>query len=225
MPLLEITNLVKRLGRNNAAQNEQQFTLRIPHFALEQGAELVLTGASGSGKTTLLNLICGIIAPDEGSIKLLNTNIVGLTEAARDRFRAGNIGIVYQAFNLLQGFTALENVMLGAAFQKGNVDIPVRSEELLVRLGLKECLRRKPAELSIGQQQRVAVARALISKPALILADEPTASIDEANSATVIEEIRSLAREQGSTLLVVSHDKNIAQMFPATQAIHDFIAP
>lgn len=222
MPLLEITNLVKRLGRNNS---EHQFTLRIPHFTLEQGTDLVLTGESGSGKTTLLNVICGIIAADEGAVHLLDTNISALSEAKRDRFRAEHIGIVYQTFNLLQGFTALENVMMGAAFAKGKLDISARAEELLVRLGLQDRLRNKPAELSVGQQQRVAVARALIGKPALLLADEPTASIDARNSTMVVEEMRSLAREQGSTLLVVSHDTNVAAMFSATQTIHDFIVP
>lgn len=218
MPLVEITNLTKRLG-----SNDRQFTLRIPHFALEQGTELVLTGESGSGKTTLLNLLCGIITADEGTVKLANTNIGALSEARRDRFRAEHIGIVYQTFNLLQGFTALENVMLGAAFTKQTFDVPARAEELLVRLGLQDRLRRKPAELSVGQQQRVAVARALICKPALLLADEPTANVDTANAAMVVEELRALAREQDSTLLVVSHDANVVGMFPTTRAISEII--
>ncbi len=219
MPLLEITNLAKHLG-----SGEETFTLRVPHFSVERGVELVLTGESGSGKTTLLNLICGIIAADEGSITLDATDITKLSEAQRDRFRAERIGVVYQTFNLLQGFTAKENVMLGAAFGKHTSNTAKRAEELLARLGLADRMNRKPRELSVGQQQRVAVARALVAAPILLLADEPTANVDAANAARVMDELRALAKEQGSTLVVITHDDAVKQMFPYSQAIRDLVA-
>jgi putative ABC transport system ATP-binding protein len=222
--LLTITKLVKHIGGV-----ENPFTLRVPHFALEQGSQIALTGESGSGKTTLFHLISGLLNPDEGEVNLLGTSIGKLSEAKRDRFRAEHIGIIYQTFNLLQGFTALENVMLGAAFANGKAangkaangktNTAARAQELLVRLGLQDRMNRKPAELSVGQQQRVAVARALIHKPALLLADEPTANVDAANGQKIIEEIRTLARESGATLLLVSHDANVVQGFAATTSM------
>jgi putative ABC transport system ATP-binding protein len=242
MPLLTISNLVKHLGTDDT-----RFTLRVPHFSVEQGVELALTGTSGSGKTTLLNLLCGIVSADEGSITLLDTDITRLPESKRDRFRADHIGIVYQTFNLLQGFTAQENVMLGATFGAGSGigsgaasgnntgkgagkpstrranDVAARAEELLVRLGLRDRMNRKPPELSVGQQQRVAVARALINAPALVLADEPTANVDAANGVTIIEELRLLARETNAALLIVSHDAGVVQQFPSVIPIHDII--
>jgi putative ABC transport system ATP-binding protein len=224
MALLSITNLVKRLGRGG-----ETFTLRVPDFAMEHGAELALTGESGSGKTTLLHLIAGIIAADEGSIVIDGTDITARSEAERDRFRADTVGVVYQTFNLLQGFSAKENVMLGAAFARhhtrtsGGSSVERRAEELLTRLGLQSAMNRKPRELSVGQQQRVAVARALIGKPKLLLADEPTANVDAANVARVMEELRSLAQADGTALLVITHDKAVEQMVSRSVPLADIV--
>jgi len=224
MALLSITNLVKRLGRGG-----ETFTLRVPAFAMEHGAELALTGESGSGKTTLLHLIAGIIAADEGSIVIDGTDITTRSEAERDRFRADTVGVVYQTFNLLQGFSAKENVMLGAAFARnhtrtsGSGSVERRAEELLTRLGLQSAMNRKPRELSVGQQQRVAVARALIGKPKLLLADEPTANVDAANVARVMEELRSLAQADGTALLVITHDKAVEQMVSRSVPLADIL--
>jgi putative ABC transport system ATP-binding protein len=223
MALLEISHLAKRLGATTDA-DKNAFTLRVPHFTLEHGTELVLTGESGTGKTTLLNLMCGIVSADEGTITLLDTDITKLSESKRDRFRADHIGIVYQTFNLLQGFTAKENVMLGATFSNRTADAAARAKDLLARLGLGDCMNRKPSELSIGQQQRVAVARALINKPALVLADEPTANVDATNGAKIIEELRLLAQEHNASLLVVSHDTSVVRRFSRSIAIQDILS-
>lgn len=220
MALLQITNLVKHLG-----SAERAFTLRVPSFQMEPASELVLMGESGSGKTTLFHLIAGIITADEGSIEIDGTDIVRLSEAQRDRFRAAHLGLIYQTFNLLQGFTALENVLVAATFgaqnrttsQQSTAALKRRATELLNRLGLGAVLHQKPRELSVGQQQRVAVARSLLCKPKLILADEPTANVDAANAARVIEEIRTLARDEGASLIVISHDEAVRAMFPRAQ--------
>jgi putative ABC transport system ATP-binding protein len=226
MTLLRITNLVKHLG-----SAECSFTLRVPVFQLEAASELVLVGESGSGKTTLFHLIAGIITADEGSIEIDGTDIVRLNEAQRDRFRAAHLGLIYQTFNLLQGFTALENVLVAATFGADSRTgsghpssaLKRRATELLSRLGLGNVLHQKPHELSVGQQQRVAVARALLCKPKLILADEPTANVDAANAARVIEEIRALARDEGAALIVISHDEAVRAMFPRSQAMDSLL--
>jgi putative ABC transport system ATP-binding protein len=221
-PLVEILNVVKRLG-----SGERSFMLRIEHFAVEAAQELALVGESGSGKTTLLNLLSGIITPDEGMITLAGTSIGGLAESNRDRFRAEHVGCVYQTFNLLQGLTARENVLLATMFSAtGSIrqESARYADTLLSRLGLADKQNRKPRELSVGEQQRVAVARALVNKPMLILADEPTASVDAANAARVIDEMRSLARETGATVIVITHDKAVQSMFPTSVSIREIVS-
>jgi putative ABC transport system ATP-binding protein len=136
---------------------------------------------------------------------------VRLSEAARDRFRARNVGYVFQTFNLLQGFTALENVELGSAFGRGRDRVFAR--ELLVRLGLAERLSHRPAQLSVGQQQRVALARALANRPRLVLADEPTGNLDPQLASEALAITRELCREVGAALLLVSHDRDVLAQF------------
>jgi putative ABC transport system ATP-binding protein len=225
MSLLQIENVVKRFGAES--EERRSFRLSIPSFTLEQGAELVIWGESGSGKTTLLNLIAGIVAPDEGSITLRSTDITKLSEAKRDRFRSANIGFVYQIFNLLQGLTALENVLTATMFAaKDNMTRQQAQERgimLLERLGLEHKLHRRPRELSVGEQQRVSVARALINKPALILADEPTASVDARNASEVIDTMRDLAETDNTAILTITHDAAVRAMFPQSIAIDDIL--
>lgn len=191
------------------------FTLAISDFSVERGQELVIMGHSGAGKTTLFHLLAGIVVPDTGSIFIHNTDIVPLREPLRDRFRAEHIGCVFQTFNLLAGFTALQNVLLAQTFaghtQRAHHDHAIA---MLTRLGLEHKINRYPHELSVGEQQRVAVARSLANSPSLILADEPTASVDAGNAERVITELRSLAQEQHATLIVVTHDATVAHMFP-----------
>lgn len=186
--------------------------LDVPQFNVAAGEQVVLIGDSGGGKTTLLHCIAGITAPTTGSIQIDGIEITKLSEAGRDRVRAAKIGYVFQTFNLLAGFTALENVRLGMTFASGRHDRS-RAQELLSRVGLAERMHHKPAELSVGQQQRVAVARALANRPKLLLADEPTANIDPANQQKIIDLIREQCSEENVGLLMVTHSMQIAEQF------------
>ena len=170
-----------------------------------------MSGSSGSGKTTLLNLIAGILQPDEGRVELDGRSISGAKEALRDRLRAELLGYIFQTFNLLQGYTCLENVLLGMSF--GGKPDRARAEELLGRVGLSSRLEYFPRQLSSGQQQRVAVARALANQPKLVLADEPTGNLDPENAAEVLGLIRDTCKENGAALLLVSHDKSVLGQF------------
>jgi putative ABC transport system ATP-binding protein len=183
--------------------------IRIGQFDLAAGQQVAMVGASGSGKSTLLNLIAGILLPDGGEVKVNDTDIAKLPEPQRDRFRAGNIGYVFQSFNLLQGFTALENVLLGQMFGNGNGD----AVQLLKKVGLEHRLHHKPRALSVGEQQRVAIARALVNAPPLVLADEPTGSLDEKNGAAVLELLRQVCADGKHTLLLVTHDPQVMKSF------------
>ncbi len=185
--------------------------IRLKRFEVPKGAQKVITGRSGSGKTTLLNIIGGIIAPDEGSVQIEGNNIAALSEAARDTFRARTIGYVFQTFNLLQGYTARENVLLGMLFA-GKVD-GERAVHLLDRVGLIDRTGYLPTELSVGQQQRVSIARALANNPALILADEPTGNLDPATGETIISLLKDVCRESGATLLIVTHQPQVMAAF------------
>lgn len=184
----------------------------IDSYRLEAGEQAVMVGRSGGGKTTLLHVIAGIAAADEGKVEIDGLDITRLFEAGRDRFRAEKIGYIFQTFNLLRGFTAFENVMLGMTFAKGKRDAG-RARKLLDRVGLSHRLRHKPSALSVGEQQRVAVARALANKPRLLLADEPTASVDQANQQQVIDLIRGTCDEENVALLMVTHATEVAEQF------------
>ena len=173
MAVLELSDLKKGY---TSPDGDHGLVIDVASFSMEAGEHVALRGTSGSGKTTLLNLIAGVLKADSGNIRLAGTQIQGLSEAARDRVRANHLGYVFQTFNLLQGYTALENVMLGMMFGKG-ADAG-KAGALLERVGLKDRLRYKPRQLSVGQQQRVAVARALANHPELVLADEPTGNLD-----------------------------------------------
>ena len=163
--------------------------LDIPQFKLDRGEQMVLVGRSGCGKTTLLHVIAGISRADGGTISIDGVDISEKSEAWRDRFRAIKLGYVFQTFNLLPGFTALENVMLGMTFARGRYDSQ-RARTLLDRVGLSHRATHKPSALSVGEQQRVAVARSLANRPTVLLADEPTANVDPANQQKIVDLIR-----------------------------------
>jgi putative ABC transport system ATP-binding protein len=194
--------------------------IRLRQFDLGAGEQAVLVGESGSGKSTLLNLIAGILLPDKGEIMVNGTDPTKLSEAARDRFRAANIGYVFQSFNLLQGFTALENVLLGQMFGGGNGGTD-RAIQLLKGVGLEHRLHHKPRALSVGEQQRVAIARALANAPSLVLADEPTGSLDAKNGAAVLELLRRICTEGKHTLLLVTHDPQVMKSFEKVVRLED----
>ena len=208
MPLLEISQLQKSFVTPDGAS---QRVIDIPAFTLDERAQVALSGESGSGKTTFLHLIAGILKPDSGSIHIAGRAMSALPESERDRLRATSIGYIFQTFNLLQGYTCLENVLLGMSFGPG-VDREF-AIALLQRVGLESRLKHFPRQLSTGQQQRVAVARALANRPKLVLADEPTGNLDAANARDALALIRDGCRENGAALLLVSHDREVLAKF------------
>jgi len=194
--------------------------IHLREYTLGANEQAVLVGHSGSGKSTLLNLIAGILLPDEGEILVNGTDPTKLSEAARDRFRAANIGYVFQSFNLLQGFTALENVLLGQMFGGGTGGAD-RAIQLLKSVGLEHRLHHKPRALSVGEQQRVAIARALVNAPPLVLADEPTGSLDAKNGAAVLELLRRICADGKNSLLLVTHDPDVMKSFEKVVRLED----
>jgi putative ABC transport system ATP-binding protein len=190
---------------------ERAAVVDVAAFDVQPGEQVALRGASGSGKTTFLNLIAGILQPDSGSITVAGQELSALSESARDRLRAKTMGYVFQTFNLLQGYTALENVELGMMFGAG-VDV-ARARGLLERVGLKDRIGYRPRQLSVGQQQRVAVARALAGRPRLVLADEPTGNLDRRHAREALHLIREVCLESGAALLLVSHDTDVLEQF------------
>ena len=208
VPLLEISNLTKNY---RSPEGGLQRVLDVPEFTLEEGQQLALRGASGTGKTTFLNCIAGILRPDEGVIRLDGQDMADVSESRRDWLRAQNIGYIFQTFNLLQGYTCVENVVLGMSFGRGaNWDV---AGKLLKRVGLGDRLSHRPSQLSVGQQQRVAVARALSNHPKLVLADEPTGNLDPQNAKESMQLIREVCEENEATLLLVSHDQSVLDQF------------
>ena len=186
--------------------------LDIDHFNVDVGEQMVIAGRSGCGKTTLLHVISGISRADEGTVTVDGIQIGSLAESVRDRFRADTIGYVFQMFNLLPGFSALENVMLGMTFARGRRDAG-RARRLLDRVGLSHRLSHKPGTMSVGEQQRVAVARALANRPKLLLADEPTANVDPGNQQQIVDLIRETCEEEKVALLLVTHVPEVAHQF------------
>jgi len=186
---------------------------KVSSLLVAPGEQVLLTGGSGAGKSTLLQLIAGLLEPTSGTIEVAGRNIHALRGAARDTFRGRHIGFIFQTFNLLHGFSALENVMASLKFSA----IPAREHRqkaasLLTHLGIDRH-DADPDRLSVGQQQRVAVARAVAARPELVLADEPTASLDPENAGAAIDLIQAACRESGAALVCVSHDPAMASKF------------
>ena len=179
-----------------------------------EGAQIALRGSSGAGKTTFLNLIAGILQADSGRIVVAGEEMTALSESGRDGLRARHIGYIFQTFNLLAGYTALENIMLGMMFGKG-IDSNF-AQHLLERVGLGDRMQYRPSQLSVGQQQRVAVARAIANRPRLVLADEPTGNLDYHHANESVTLIREICRENNAALLIVSHDSEVLGQFEET---------
>lgn len=195
--------------------------LAIERFEVQAAEQVVLMGRSGSGKTTLLHIIAGISRPDAGAVQIDGIEINRLSEAGRDRFRADKLGYVFQTFNLLPGFSALENVLLGMSFAGRRSDAS-RAKHLLERVGLGHRLTHHPAQLSVGEQQRVAVARALANQPKLVLADEPTANVDSGHQQAIVDLLRDTCREEGVSLLLVTHTPQVAEQFARVENLEQF---
>ncbi len=212
MNALSIANLKKHYA---APEGGRVLVVDVPHFEMADGEQVALRGESGSGKTTLLNLIAGILRADAGKIVVAGKDMEKLNEPGRDRLRALHVGYVFQTFNLLQGYTALENVLLAMSFGRGAK--PAIAKKLLDRVGLLDRAGYKPRQLSVGQQQRVAVARALANHPTLLLADEPTGNLDRPNAQAALGLMREICREAGAALLLVSHDPFVLSQFERIQ--------
>ncbi|EOD56659.1 ABC transporter ATP-binding protein [Aeromonas molluscorum] len=205
-PIISISNLGKsvRLGSDNLT------ILEGISLQVKAGETLALVGASGSGKSTLLGLLAGLDLPTSGEIRIQGHSLGELDEEGRARLRSDHIGFVFQSFLLLPTLSALENVMLPAEL-RGERDCEPRARELLAAVGLKDRLDHLPPRLSGGEQQRVAIARAFMTRPSLLLADEPTGNLDSKTGDTVIELLFELNRTHGTTLVVVTHDLALAQ--------------
>lgn len=195
------------------------FELRIPDFSVLAGETLFLEGDSGSGKSTLLNLMAGVLLPQAGHVSLMGKNLNSLSANRCDALRVDHIGFLFQQFNLLSYLSVLDNVTLPCKFSKrrmGNVlntvgDVEQAAVNLLEALGMGPYLKQSVATLSVGQQQRVAAARALIGKPDLIIADEPTSALDAGHQAQFVELLLTQAMQQNTAVLLVSHDPRLAQ--------------
>jgi len=211
-PALAIQDLHFSYGRDH-------FEIVVPSMQLAPAEQVLLTGGSGTGKSTILQLIAGLVDPQQGVVRVAGENMHAMRGAARDRFRGAHIGMIFQTFNLLQGFSALENVLAALMFSEmPKLSHRARARELLQSLGIA-----RPEALvetmSVGQQQRVAVARAVACRPALVLADEPTASLDPENSAAAIELIQRTCSESGAALLCTSHDPAMKERFPRVESL------
>ncbi|MEO0944179.1 MAG: ATP-binding cassette domain-containing protein [Pseudomonadota bacterium] len=201
------------------------FGLSLDQFHLVRGETVLLLGDSGSGKSTLLSLICGTITPDAGEIRVAGTKLSDLSSGARDAFRAEQFGIVFQQFNLLPFGSVLDNILLPLQFAPARrARAENRREEalrLLTALGLPNLDSTKAAALSVGQQQRVAVARALIGRPPILIADEPTSALDETTQDAFLDVLFTQVKAHGSTLLMVSHNPRLAARFDRVAKIGD----
>ena len=183
--------------------------LRDISFELGAGQTVAIVGASGSGKSTLLGILAGLDTPSRGRVALAGQNLFALDEDARAALRAQHVGFVFQSFQLMANLTALENVMLPLELA-GRADARGLATAMLRRVGLGERLQHRPKVLSGGEQQRVALARAFVVRPELLLADEPTGSLDHATGAAIMDLMFELNREQGTTLVLVTHDRQLA---------------
>jgi len=204
---------INDLSFRYASQEEVPFELKVDSLTLKPGEQMLMTARSGGGKSTLLGLICGLMEPKSGVIEIAGQNIHALRGVARDRFRGSHIGVIFQTFNLLVGFSAEENVLAPLMFSTvPRAEHKDRARALLDRLGIER--RASLVErLSVGQQQRVAVARAVVCRPTLVLADEPTASLDPENAQGAMDLIQEICRTSGAALLCVSHDPSMARRF------------
>ena len=189
-------------------------------LALPRGASLAIVGPSGSGKSTLLGLLAGLDLPSSGRVRLDGVDLGALDEDARAALRASRLGFVFQNFQLVEHLSALDNVRLPLDIRGERGDTAQAARAMLERVGLGARLQQRPAQLSGGEQQRVALARAFVTRPQLLLADEPTGNLDAATGHAIIELMFALQREQGSTLVLVTHDTELAARCDAVLELH-----
>ncbi len=216
--IVELEGLTKRYtegGRSRAV-------LDAVDLQITRGEFFVMLGKSGSGKSTLLNLLSGVDAPDAGQVRINGTDLTALDERARTLFRRDHIGIVFQFFNLIPTLTVLENITLPLELGGGSrVKAAERARELLRRVGLQQRADAFPDTLSGGEQQRIAIARALVTQPALVIADEPTGNLDEETGQVVLQLLLELTRGAGRTLVMATHNPEIVPLADRVGRIHD----
>ncbi|NNN03611.1 MAG: ABC transporter ATP-binding protein [Acidimicrobiaceae bacterium] len=217
--MLSVTNLNKSFSSGGG----EVHAVRDVSFRADNGEVVAIVGASGSGKSTLLSLLGLLDAPDSGSIEIDGTQLARLDAAGRTKYRASDVGFVFQSFNLIPNLTALENVQLALEFANWPKDSrESRAREMLDMVGLNDHKAdRRPAKLSGGEQQRVAIARAFAANPKLILADEPTGSLDRSTGQKIVTLLRQAAATRGTTVLVVTHDDKVAQQADRRFEIED----
>ncbi len=195
--------------------NEVKFN--FPDLQCNASEVVLITGNSGKGKTTLLHLLAGLLRPSEGDISIDGTNICSLSEKKLDQFRGATIGLILQQSHFIASLTVLENVVLASWLASGKKDTE-KAKQLLQELDLETQIHKLPSQLSIGQQQRVSIARALINEPKLLLADEPTSSLDDDNALKVAHLLQKLAQQYKASLVIVTHDQRLKDLF--TNQIH-----
>jgi putative ABC transport system ATP-binding protein len=199
--------------------------LRIDQFQVSQGERVFLYGPSGSGKTSLLNLLAGVSSPQQGEVVLLGQSLQALSKRRRDRFRARHVGVIFQQFNLIPYLSVLDNVLLAAHFAHRREGALDKARRLLAALGLEPGLETRPAhQLSVGQQQRLAVARALVIEPEILLADEPTSALDSDSRDAFMSLLLQVAGENRCAVVFVSHDRSLEPYFSRAVDIRSLLA-
>jgi lipoprotein-releasing system ATP-binding protein len=217
-PLLQVRGLQKVFKKGDT----EIYALKGIDLTVRRGDRVAIAGASGAGKTTLLHILGTLDRPSQGEVLYQGVDIFSRPQGALAELRNRDIGFVFQSYNLLPEFNALENTMMPALIQgMDKKEAQQQAEEILTEVGLKDRMRHKPGELSGGEQQRVAVARALVLRPALLLADEPTGNLDTKTGERVIRLILSLNRVKGVTLIVVTHNEALARRFPQRISLVD----
>lgn len=219
--------LIEISGLKYKYAGSEKPVLVIPEFSVQTGEEVFLFGPSGSGKTTLLEILAGVISADEGNVSVLGQDLTKMTAKQRDAFRATHMGYIFQSFNLIPYLSVAENIQLPLHLSAerrarlGNVDLNLVIRALCGNLGIADLLEKSVTQLSVGQQQRVAVARALMGKPDLLLADEPTSALDTDHREKFLKLMFELAELYGTTVLFVSHDRTIEILFSRSVALDD----